>query len=381
LIREVISAAKICPLAVITNFATFQDVTKELLQVRKNHSILQDDGTSLFKIVHHPLHEGDDCGKKEVDHGTLCYGSNGGEVSKRVETVPVVVGDSNRICQLTRYRGWKIGCMAIFSRRSVYRTVTANHYSLESPRPMAASLWSSSHCNPYYDTVNSTAVIKRWIDALLSSDGDNEVDEFKQQSRRSSERTPKDTIILILDHITKAENIGSIFKLANKFGVAGVILATGCCDPLYRRVVYESRKQTWYLPHLVLSNERDYDTVMSELKVKGIGITALSLSDPSNGTVMTPNQILCDYEKGRKERRREERGKMYQQHIGRENSKSNIVDGIALVLGNEHRGLPRRIIDRVDKTVKIPISDAIDSLNVAMSLSVMLYKLHQLVSR
>jgi RNA methyltransferase, TrmH family len=44
---------------------------------------------------------------------------------------------------------------------------------------------------------------------------------------------------------------------------------------------------------------------------------------------------------------------------------------LALVLGNEARGLPEPVLDRVDRTVTIPLVGQVESLNVGMAAAVL----------
>lgn len=43
--------------------------------------------------------------------------------------------------------------------------------------------------------------------------------------------------LLVLDAVTKPENVGALFRTALAFGVGGVVLSPGTADPLYRKAV------------------------------------------------------------------------------------------------------------------------------------------------
>jgi tRNA G18 (ribose-2'-O)-methylase SpoU len=46
--------------------------------------------------------------------------------------------------------------------------------------------------------------------------------------------------IVMLEEVTDADNVGGVFRNAAAFGAGGVILSSGCCDPLYRKAVRTS---------------------------------------------------------------------------------------------------------------------------------------------
>jgi tRNA G18 (ribose-2'-O)-methylase SpoU len=56
--------------------------------------------------------------------------------------------------------------------------------------------------------------------------------------------------LLVMDAVVKPENVGSLFRTALAFGVAGVLLAPGCADPLYRKAVRASMGGCFKLPYL-----------------------------------------------------------------------------------------------------------------------------------
>lgn len=68
--------------------------------------------------------------------------------------------------------------------------------------------------------------------------------------------------------------------------------------------------------------------------------------------------------------------------IGTDNSpesesvyKTDFPEKVAIVVGNEHEGLPRLVKENCDFLVKIPISDKIDSLNVSVAFGIVLFEI------
>ena len=56
------------------------------------------------------------------------------------------------------------------------------------------------------------------------------------------------SLLVALEQVTNAENVGSIFRNAAAFGAGGILLCPRCCDPLYRKVVRVSMGAVLQLP-------------------------------------------------------------------------------------------------------------------------------------
>src|SRR3954469_8414213 len=48
------------------------------------------------------------------------------------------------------------------------------------------------------------------------------------------------TLLVVIEEVANADNIGGIFRNAAAFGADGVLLSPGCCDPLYRKAIRTS---------------------------------------------------------------------------------------------------------------------------------------------
>jgi tRNA G18 (ribose-2'-O)-methylase SpoU len=55
-------------------------------------------------------------------------------------------------------------------------------------------------------------------------------------------------LLLVLEAVTDADNVGSAFRNAAAFG-AGVVLSETCCDPLYRKAVRTSMGGVLHTPY------------------------------------------------------------------------------------------------------------------------------------
>lgn len=52
----------------------------------------------------------------------------------------------------------------------------------------------------------------------------------------------------------------------------------------------------------------------------------------------------------------------------------DLTGAVAIVFGNEHRGISQDVVDRVDGTMKIPIVGFVESLNISVACAVTLYE-------
>jgi tRNA G18 (ribose-2'-O)-methylase SpoU len=140
--------------------------------------------------------------------------------------------------------------------------------------------------------------------------------------------------VLVLEGVTDADNIGSAFRNAAAFG-AGVVLTNTCCDPLYRKAIRTSMGTVLRTPYARAANwPRDLAVIKEE------GFTVVALTPRGNAVDLT----AC----ARPQR-------------------------LALVVGSEGPGLTRAAEAMADIRARIPISPAVDSLNVATATGIALH--------
>lgn len=161
--------------------------------------------------------------------------------------------------------------------------------------------------------------------------------------RRAAEPAPEDllaglpheALVLVLSGIANHDNMGGLFRNAAAFGVDAVILDAACCDPLYRKAIRVSVGAALLKPFARLGPEQD---LLQLLESHGFEPLALS---PTGATTLaeTPR-----------------------------------VRRAAVVLGAEGPGLSKALLERA-KTVRIPMADGFDSLNVAVTAGVVLHHL------
>lgn len=149
--------------------------------------------------------------------------------------------------------------------------------------------------------------------------------------------------IAVLESICDATNVGAIFRSAAALGIDAVLVTPTACDPLCRRAVRVSMGTVFLVPYARIGNTPgDWPRDMDILKSMGFKCAAMALSD---------NSVSIDD----KNLMREEK--------------------IALILGTEGTGLMRETIEKSDYTVKIPMSNGVDSLNVGAAAAVAFWQI------
>ena len=143
--------------------------------------------------------------------------------------------------------------------------------------------------------------------------------------------------ILLLDRVQDPGNLGTIIRSSRAFGIDTVVLGTGCCD-LYNDKVIRSTQGIGFSMNIVSRNILE---VIDELKSREI---------PILGTKVTHGEDI-------------------------RNLTSKDKEKYALIMGNEGRGVSEEILDKCDKYIYIETEDTVDSLNVSIATSILLYEL------
>jgi tRNA G18 (ribose-2'-O)-methylase SpoU len=151
------------------------------------------------------------------------------------------------------------------------------------------------------------------------------------------------TLLLVLEGVSNADNVGGVFRNAAAFGADGVLLSPTCCDPLYRKAIRTSMAATLRIP-FARAGADDWPGALTSVKAAGFTIVAL--------TPRQPSETLAAFASRPRPAR------------------------IALLLGTEGEGLTPEAEAAADYRVRIPIAGGIDSLNLAVATGIALYSLN-----
>lgn len=165
----------------------------------------------------------------------------------------------------------------------------------------------------------------------------------------------KHEIYLILDNIRSRENVGSIFRTADAAGVKKIYLCGITPTPITKHEPRSMNQETDKIAKTALGAEkwvpwgyrRETWRIITELKNKGIRVIALERFDK-----LTASRLK----------------------IKQENIFNYIPEfPLALVLGNEVKGLSPKILKYCDKKIAIPMYGRKESLNVAVAFGIAVY--------
>lgn len=138
--------------------------------------------------------------------------------------------------------------------------------------------------------------------------------------------------LLVLDGLQDAGNVGTLIRSAVAFGVSGILLAKDTVNPYHPKVIRGSAGLVFHRPVLSVT-----ESLEALLPLLGVNILLASNRGPQ----------LSSYKE------------------------ANYCEPMALVLGKEGPGLPEVLVSQYP-TVNIPLSTDVDSLNVAISGSIIL---------
>ena len=149
----------------------------------------------------------------------------------------------------------------------------------------------------------------------------------------------KARIVVVLEAVANADNVGGVFRNAAAFGADAVLLSPSCCDPLYRKAIRTSMAATLQVPFARMA---DWPRGLSALEVRGFTIVGL--------TPRASAQSLDRFAATRPAR-------------------------VALLIGNEGLGLSREAEEAAQHLVRVPIRPDVDSLNLVVAMGIVLSRL------
>jgi tRNA G18 (ribose-2'-O)-methylase SpoU len=147
-------------------------------------------------------------------------------------------------------------------------------------------------------------------------------------------------MLVVMEAVANADNVGGVFRNAAAFGAGGVLLSPACCDPLYRKSIRTSMGAALRVP-FARADDADWPGVLTRVRRAGFTIAALTPHAPSE----TLDAFVA--------RSRPEK--------------------LALLVGAEGTGLTPAVERAADYRVRIPIADGVDSLNLAVATGIALY--------
>jgi tRNA G18 (ribose-2'-O)-methylase SpoU len=147
------------------------------------------------------------------------------------------------------------------------------------------------------------------------------------------------SVLIALERLANADNVGGIFRSAAAFGVSGVLLDSTSTDPLYRKAIRTSMGATLQVP---FARAEPWPDVLHTLRRDGFAVVGMTpvvgaqpLQEVVNATGRRPT---------------------------------------VLVLGHEGDGLTTEALSACEFRARIDVSSVVDSLNVAAAAAIALYE-------
>lgn len=150
-----------------------------------------------------------------------------------------------------------------------------------------------------------------------------------------AERKNEPPFLLILDAIQDVNNLGSLLRSAEAVGVHGVILPEHRAAEVTGTVIKTSAGAT---EHLLIAQETNLTRTIEFLKKNNIWVIGLV------------GEAKMQYHQ------------------------ADLTGPLALVVGNEERGISRLVREHCDLLIKLPMRGHINSLNAAVAGSIALYE-------
>lgn len=145
----------------------------------------------------------------------------------------------------------------------------------------------------------------------------------------------EDPFLLILDAIQDVNNLGSLLRSAEAVGVHGVVIPSHEAAEVNATVIKTSAGAT---EHMLIARENNITHTIDFLKKQNIWTIGLA------------GEAKTVYDK------------------------ANLTGPLALVVGNEGKGISRLVREHCDLLIKLPMRGTINSLNAAVAGSIALYE-------
>ena len=169
--------------------------------------------------------------------------------------------------------------------------------------------------------------------------------ELGRLSAEEFKEAKKSPLVVVLDNIRSQHNIGSAFRTADSFRVVKIYLCGICATPptaeIHKSALGAEFSVDW---------EYYKETIDVVKRLKDEGFTIISVEQAENSTMLDSFQLP-------------------------ENQK------IALIYGNEVKGVEQAVVDASDICLEIPQYGTKHSLNVSVSIGITIWKISELLNK
>jgi 23S rRNA (guanosine2251-2'-O)-methyltransferase len=231
----------------------------------------------------------------------------------------------------------------IYGKNTVIEMIKSNHKIIE----ILVSEQIVQNDKELYDLINEANVKLKVVDKKELNklvDGNHQgiiakIEPFKyyelEDILNEAKIKKEPPFIIILDGLEDPHNLGAILRTADASGVHGVIIPKNRSVSLNATV---AKLSTGAIEYVKVAKVTNITNTIKELKQQGIWVV---------GTDASTN---IDYRK------------------------MSANDPIAIVIGNEGKGISRLVKENCDLLVKLPMKGHISSLNASVATSIIMYE-------
>lgn len=170
----------------------------------------------------------------------------------------------------------------------------------------------------------------------------SELKRFSVEEFKESEKIP---IVIVLDNVRSQSNVGSVFRTADAFRIEAIYLCGITAKP----------------PHREIQKTALGATESVDWKYYGSALDAVDELKKNNYQVFAVEQVKDSLKLG--------------EYIPDSSRK------IALIFGNEVKGVQQEIINLSDNCIEIPQYGTKHSLNISITVGIVLWELHQVLKK
>jgi 23S rRNA (guanosine2251-2'-O)-methyltransferase len=151
-------------------------------------------------------------------------------------------------------------------------------------------------------------------------------------------QTKKNAVYLLLDGITDTRNLGAILRTAAAVGVRGIVLPQTGSAPINGDTVKTSAGGIFSVPMAKVNHLKDAMFLFQAHGIKTVAVTEKA------------RQTAYEH---------------------------NFEGAVALIMGSEDRGIQPGIIKMCEHSVRLPMSDRMESLNASVACGILLYEIQR----
>lgn len=164
-------------------------------------------------------------------------------------------------------------------------------------------------------------------------------DELNRLTGEEIKKVDKNPLVIVLDNIRSRHNVGSAFRTADAFLCEKIILCGITAQPPHREIHKTALGSTETVDWKYYENSME---AVNELKMQGYKIASVEQADGS---------------------------------ISLEKFNFNVGEKLALIFGNEVKGVLESLVEISDYVIEIPQFGTKHSINISVSIGVVIWDL------